>query len=356
MSLFLGGALFGCDEPVAGEGQALKVALAQAERSALDTHLDLARLGEPEAWGRLLRRSFARHGARLGNLRFTVDVAYELRGAAGQSLKLTEQRTSDSGLNGDFSLDQRMAWVLPDESGEGGRRCWRVGGQLYSARATGPASHFRERGGEGARCLDAAIEPLQSWLLAFEGVLRLEAVPGVGRLGREVVDVEVSGHVDPSAAPMGLPLFWQENAAHTGTEETMGVPGPRTWLSVSHGALRSLSGALVLDTETGLPLEGLLEIRLAVDKSGQAGEIRLNVRLRTELRSGAIVPPAEIVESGPRPRPFLERERLLGQKFKGAPAAALPRPGDAPPLSLVPGAEGEPAMAVSAPPIAPVQP
>ena len=242
--------------------------------------------------------------------------------------------------------------MLPEESGEGGRRCWRVGGASYVAGATGTARRFVDRGGEADRCLNAALEPVQAWLTTFDDTLRVDAQPGPGRLGRETVALRLSGATETGAVAQGLPMFWQDNAAHTGTEETMGVPGPRGWLLASHGALRSLTGDLRLDAITGLPLEGRLEIRLAVQKSGQSGELRIDLTLRSEARTGPIPAPADFLDAGPRPRPFLERTALLGEQFKGPASGgpALPRPGDAPPLALSPGAEGEPAEPASAAP------
>jgi hypothetical protein len=334
-----------CDEPGAGQGQALKEALARAEQAALDTRVEPAMFETAAGRGAIWRRAFARHGPRLGPVRLLVDAEYALRVNEGPTFKLTETSVADSGLNGDFALRHRLAWVLPEGSGEGGRRCWRVGGLSYVAGAAGTPRRFTDRGGEADRCLNAALEPLQAWLTTFDDALRVEAQPGPGRLGRETLALKLSGASEAGAVPQGLPMFWQENATHTGTEETMGVPGPRGWLLASHGALRSLTGDLRLDAITGLPLEGRLEIRLAVQKSGQSGELRIDLTLRSEARTGPIPPPADFVDAGPRPRPFLERAALLGEQFKGpaSGAAALPRPGDAPPLALAPGAEGEPA-------------
>lgn len=340
-----------CDDPGAGRGQALKEALARAEQAALDTRVEPAMFETPATRHAIWRRAFARHGPRLGPVRLLVDAEYALRVNEGPTFKLTEASVADSGLNGDFALRHRLAWVLPEESGESGRRCWRVGGVSYVAGAAGTPRRFIDRGGEADRCLDAALEPVQAWLTTFDDALRIEATPGPGRLGRETVALKLTGATEAGAVPQGLPTFWQDNATHTGTEETMGVPGPRGWLVASHGALRSLTGNLRLDAVTGLPLEGRLEIRLAVQKSGQSGELRIDLTLKSEARTGPIPAPADFLDAGPRPRPFLERTALLGEQFKGpaSGAPALPRPGDAPPLALAPGAEGEPAEPADAP-------
>jgi hypothetical protein len=335
--------LSSCDEPAAGESRALKTALAQAEARALETRVDPERLATPEGWRAVLRRSFGRHAPRLGGRAYTVETTYTLTSTGTPRAETTEQRTSVVTLNGDARVDHRLAWITPEDRGESGRRCWRVGGRIYSARRTGPASLFDERGGEGDRCLDAAVEPLQTLLLALAPWTQVTVVSSdqAGPDGRETVAVTLTGVIDASATPTALPAFWQPAPRGGADQETMGVPGPRGPLLLSHGVLRSLQGTLTLDAETGLPLTGRLEARFAVQKGGIGGEVTVRSNCTSTADRGPVAPPAEVSPQGPRPRPFLERARLLGESPK-VPPAALPKPGDAPPLRVSPGAEGDP--------------
>lgn len=334
----------GCDEPAAGQGQALKAALAAAEQAALDTRIEATTAAEPSVWHRLIRRDFARHGNRLGNLRLTVESGQTLRPGTGEALTLREKRTSELALNGDFALHHELSWQTPDDTGEDARRCWRLDGQPYVGHRAGPATRFTEHGGESDHCLVGAVEPVQAWLQVFEPRSRVVAEPGEPFLGRPTVRVTVAEDPNGGAVAQALPTFWQENPGGTATEETMGVPGPRGWLVTTHATLKRLSGELVLDAETGLPLTARLEARLAVQKADQAAELEVRVALATESRSGPVSRPSEIVEAGPRPRVFRERVALLGEKPAEPSAAPLPKPGDAPPLAVAPGAEGEPAI------------
>jgi hypothetical protein len=334
----------GCEASTAGESHALKTALALAEGRALDTRVEPERLVTPEGWRAALGRSFARHAPRLGGRAYTLTTTFSLAVTGAPRMETTERRTAEITLNGDAHVDHRIAWLLPDDQGEGGRRCWRVGGRLYHARRTGPASLFEERGGEGDRCLDAAIEPLQTLLRALAPRTRISTVPGDAVDGRETVAVSLDPEPDPGAVPTALPAFWQPadpRLGRDGTDETSGVPGPRGPLFLSHGVLRALAGTLTLDAKTGLPLSARLEARLAVQKGGSGGELVVRVECTSTPHRGSITPPEAALSSGPRPRPFLERARLLGEGTKGAPAA-LPKPGDAPPLRVSPGAEGDP--------------
>lgn len=334
----------GCDEPVAGEGFALKAALAAAEARALETRVTVQGLSTAEGWLDALRRSFARHASRLGGRAYTLTTTYSLETSGAPPMETTERRLAVVTLNGDAHLDHHIAWRTPDDQGEGGRRCWRIAGRLHHARHTGPASTFEERGGEGDRCLDAAIEPLQSLLRALTPQMRVAARAGEPMDGRETITVALAPESDPAAAPTALPAFWQPaspQASREADQETMGVPGPRGPLFLSHGVLRRLEGTSTLDAETGLPLAARFEARFEVQKGGLGGTLVVRVECMSTPHRGAVPPPDAVVPVGPRPRPFLERAHLLGEAPKDA-AAPLPKPGDAPPLRVSPGAEGDP--------------
>lgn len=337
----------GCDEPVAGDGFALKAALAAAEARALETRVSVEGLSTAEGWAETLRRSFARHAPRLGGRAYTLTTTYSLEAAGAPPLgtmETTERRVTVVTLNGDAHLDHRIAWRTPDDRGDGGRRCWRIAGRLYHARQTGPASTFEERGGEGDRCLDAAVEPLQSLLRVLTPHMRVSARPGEPMDGRETVTVSLASASDPAAAPTALPAFWQPaspQAPREAAQETMGVPGPRGPLFSSHGVLRTLEGTSTLDAETGLPLAARLEARFEVQKAGLGGTLVIRIEVTSTIHRGALLPPEVVVPVGPRPRPFLERAQLLGEAAKDV-SAPLPKPGDAPPLRVSPGAEGDP--------------
>ena len=350
----------GCDEPVAGEGQALKAALSAAETAALDTQIDAAALGQVSVQHRVYRRSFARNAARLGDVLLTLDTDYTLAPPAAGPMKLIERRVAGVSHTGDFSLDHRMAWRIPDEQGDGGRRCWFLAGQLYQARDVGPATRIPERSGETERCLDAAIEPLESWLQLFEAETVAEAGAGETILGRETVHLHLTAAPPPDGQaplPKSLPAFWQENETHTATVETAGVPGPRTWLLASHGVLRSLEADLLLDAETSLPLRAELVVRMAVKKTGQSADLELHLRLKTEARKGPLERPAEIERFGPRARIFREETAILGAPSAPTSGAVLPKPGDAPPLSAGFGeSEAAPSGPSSEPSAAPKPP
>jgi len=333
----------GCEASTAGESHALRTALASAEARALDTRLEAGHLSTPEGWRAALGRSFARHSPRLGGRAYTLTTTYSLSAPDAPRMETTERRTAEITPGGDAHVDHRIAWVLPDDQGEGGRRCWRIGGRLYHARRTGPASVFEERSGEGDRCVDAAIEPLQTLLRALAPRMRITAAPGASVDGRETVAVSLEPEVAPGAVPTVLPAFWQPadpDGGRDAADETSGVPGPRGPLFLSHGVLRALSGSLTLDAKTGLPLSARLEARLAVQKGENGGELVARVECSSRPHEGSITPPEDALSSGPRPRPFLERAQLLGEGARDS-SAALPKPGDAPPLRVSPGAEGD---------------
>ena len=332
----------GCEEPAAGQGQALKAALAAAEEASLDTRVEVATAAESRVWHRLVRRDFASHGSRLGNLRMLLQSSVELRPTQGQILSLAERRTAEVALSGDFALEHALTWKTPDDTGEDSRRCWRLDGHSYVGHRAGPASRFTEQGGESDACLAGAVEPVQAWLQTFEAQTIVMSEPGTPFLGRPTVRVVLSARPGGAAVAAALPRFWDD------ADELMGVPGPRAWLVATHTSLRRLDGAVVFDAETGLPLEARLELNLGVQKADQAAELVLQLTLASEARTGPVSRPTEIVEMGPRPRVFRDRVALLGERPAEASAAPLPKPGDAPPLAVAPGAEGEPAVPAKA--------
>lgn len=325
--------LFACGEEKAGRTRALKDGLAAAEAAAKTAPLTRAAVDTPERLARVLGRRFALHAGQLGGLEQRLEAVYEIRANREPEVRLQETLTLRVDAEGQFDLVQRNRyWSREDEDGEDGRGCRWVGGRFYTARRHGPFTELPIRSAENDACLDSSVEPLVGLMRVVLERLEVSPTGPVRVLGRDALKVVFLQRSDERPAARSIPEAWR-------TQDSAAIWGPRDALVKTYAVPEQVTGDLVLDTVTGVVLTGRLQANFALRKSNRPATLDVRIGLSAAALQGAIEVPEDARPYTARPRVFVDREKLLGvpAKPKGdQEEAALPGPGDAPPLRLGP--------------------
>ncbi len=352
----------GCAEERASEGHALKAALSAAEAKANDGRIDLTSLqGESGMKGlrQVLLRPFSRTAqAAAASADFSrdkkeprstqrYDVSFEvtLTPHSGPGIRVVDAlETRIDGL-GDFVLRHQVAWASAEGPGEEGRRCWRVGPAVYLARDYGQPTLVTLRALEDRRCLDGTTAALSEFILSMLPGLRLvEAVEGPGGVKVTLALAEAA-----AAAP-AIPAFYRPSEGPRAVESEAWF-GPRATLFATHGTLTRCQVELVFEVATGAWVSARVIAGLAYEKQGTRALLEVRGTLTTRPDEMPIEAPTEARIAAPRSRIFDTVKRALGEEpvVLGT-TSPLPEPGDAPPLTLTPGAENAPSPPSESPP------
>lgn len=357
----------GCDKEKAGSGLALKEGLAAAEEAGRIKPLEPADVADAGGLMQVLRRPYATLAPRLGGLTQKVRSAFTLRSGEDRAVSLDETLSLELDATGQYALRHENAfWSKEDEDGKNGRACWWVEGRFYTARRHGPATEVPIRSYEQDRCLATAVEPFAGMLRLLGGGLRPAPAERVEVAGRPALRVGLARAVVGTEIPPVLPRTWPvpESAedrpgvveaptelSDAGVEpaveaETPAIYGPRRALVEEYGRLMSVEGQVDLDLETGIPLAGRLEGRLAFRKAQRDWVLELEINLEADAFDGTVAAPEKARQYFPRQRLFEDRREVLGEVFKKRGTGALPKPGDAPPIAVRTGDEESPGQAV----------
>lgn len=325
----------GCDEQKAGDTRALKDGLAAAEAAAKVAPLTRADVDSAERLGKVLARRFADRVGALGGIEQTLEASYEIRAAGGREVRVRETLTLRVDAAGQYDLVHRNNyWSREDEDGEDGRGCRWVEGRFFTARRHGRPTEVPVRAAEQEACLDSAVESVMGMMRI--ALPRLDVSPTgrtrvAGRDAMKVVFLQRSGEV---ADPRAIPEAWA-------TPDSKAVWGPRDPLLRTYASPEQATGDLTLDTETGVLLSARLQAKFALRKSNRRATLEVRIGLSAERFTGNVELPEDARVFGARQRVVAEREALVGKVARPhAEPAALPKPGDAPPLKLGPDEAG----------------
>jgi hypothetical protein len=320
-----------CEEQKAGDTRALKDGLAAAEAAAKVAPLTRSDVDTTERLRRVLARRFADHVGSLGGIEQKLEATYEISSAGEPEVRLRETLVLRVDATGQYDLVHRNSyWSREDQDGEDGRGCRWVEGRFFTSRLHGLPTEVPVRAAEQQTCLDSAIEPVVGMMqIALSG---LDVSP-TGRIrvaGRDAVKVVFLQRSDSEAAAKAIPEAWR-------TPDSKAIWGPRGPLLKTYAAPEQATGDLSLDAETGVVLSGRLQAKFALRKSDRSATLEVRMGLSVERFTGTITAPEESRRFEARQRVFADREALRGKIEKPVDrSAALPKPGDAPPLRLGP--------------------
>lgn len=328
--------LAACAEDRAEES--LRTALQAAEAAGRAPPLTADALSEPGGLAAALARDFAEAAPALSGLRYSLTARFAVGDPSGEEVLLAEITSITLGTDGAFAVARRTEGAAQGEGVvQDGMACWWVAGRYYTARAHGPATSVPVRADEPARCLAPALDSLTGFLLPFADRITVTVRGPRAVAGREGLAAAIRLRPSGDEPPPNVPLAWAEGGSPA-------PPSPRRPLFETRLAPRSIEGELVLDAETGAPLEARLDGRFALRKANRDAALTASLRLSVAEATDALVPPAEVRVHDPRRRIFEDRRVLLGEHRKGPgrTAAPLPGPGDAPAL---PARAGDESMA-----------
>ncbi|MCA9539200.1 MAG: hypothetical protein KC620_09965 [Myxococcales bacterium] len=340
--LICGFALGGCDLlPTTDRARlALKEGLAAAEEAGRLRPLAAEEVDTGARLGTVLARPLSEVASTLGGRAFAVQAQFALRAGADPQVTLREETRLVIDAGGQFMLRQTTdGAALGQPSVAEGRSCWWVDGQYFVARRHGPATALPVRAYEQDRCLDSGVESVSGFLRLLAPRLLVSSQGPIEVAGRPALALALVGTAEADGPP-SLPLTWP------GESDALPSPaiwGPRGPLLTEYGRLLSLEGTLALDVKTGQPLQAEVNATLAFEKGGRALRLTAKLTLKTELDATAIKAPEDARVYAARPRLFADRAFLLGDRAAAAEdeetTAALPKPGDAPRLTVGPSGE-----------------
>jgi len=287
-----------------------KVLQAAAEK------LDAGRLdADPALVDRVFAISAQEAAARLGPHQQDAEISF--RWVAGQkSVQLAEERMVALGRNGDFHArihnDERqgMEWV-------------KVDGISY---ARSRYAKFRERRrdrGSSEHVVASAYSTLSTFRDWVHGAMALTQAGETTVAGRKAIRYRVAlGEMREKELATPLPEV----------AFPKGGPDEDTKLrleALEKGRPQSVSGTLVVDAATAVPLEA--DLKAAVVVPGEKGESRLelSVKLAVKAHDGTIEVPKHI-EDAPRPPGVVATLKAYGFQRAGAEDAEAAKSGEAP--------------------------
>ncbi len=323
--------LLGCEEQKAGDTRALKEGLAAAEAAAKVAPLTRGDLDTPERLAKVLARRFADHVGSMGGIEQKLEATYEIRSGGESEVRLRETLVLRVDARGQYDLVHRNTyWSREDDDGKDGRGCRWVEGRFFTSRRYGLPTEVPVRAAEQQTCLDSAIEPLVGMMQIALSRLDVSPTGRVQVAGRDAVKVVFLQRSDAPRGAKAIPEAWR-------TPDSKAVWGPRGPLLKTYASPEQATGDLSLDAATGIVLSGRLQAKFALRKSNRSATLEVRMGLSVERFTGTIEVPERSRRFDARQRVFADREALLGKIEKRvARSAALPKPGDAPPLRIGP--------------------
>jgi len=317
--IFLGGCLGSC--PDAQDADAKARIWGPEEPSPIGqeaaTPLDAHALATDSAVRRhVLYMSAEEMALRLGSFLATNKVSFEWsRGE--DSLSLKETTTLQQSGNGDFLVSTQ------NDHDMGMELRW-VGGVVYEKTKQGKFFERRSDRAGHLRWREAAMEQLPTLLTLTGGRIALAEVSDTRVDGRAAARFLVTNTTEPSegATPPPPSEFAKAPVFSKGERDA----------SLSHrlavlerGELRSVTGELLVDLETGVILSYKLDCKLEVPALPGEGGAPASLRFKASRLLEGVVG-AQLVER-PSFEPFSRRPRALMNPLEWWPDA--PKPGDA---------------------------
>lgn len=318
----------GCGACAAEEDKAAKKRIFSPEDPprvllAAREELDATALGEdPTLAARVLRmpgqEAVARLGTHVQRGRTTMRWATE-----GREIRLEETRSVTVRPGGDFH-------VLVENDADQGMEWMRLGGVSYSRSRFAPWRERRRDRGSSEDVLASGYATLADFETIAHGALLLRSAGTVSYGSRTAVKYAVS---------LGSPREAKSTTPLPELSLPKGGPDPDTKLrleALDKGVPTEVSGRLLVDQATGVPLEADLKLVLVVN--GAAGPTRLDLGVvLTVEQIGRDVPLAvpEHLPDEPRPPGVVSTLQSYGyepvtreRSDGGTPAPGAPEPGD----------------------------